>query len=139
MSYPEIIDLCSDDEGEEANVNVVKQEPADAIGVADVNVVKQEPGLDPSIFRQKRNNDDDWAQKQTSTSNDTCQECPANGSANAINTTHGNSSILGQVGSSTNGSAFGSRLPPAPLCRQFWKAGNYDDTQASKLQHQSMY
>lgn len=137
MSYPEIIDLCSDDEGEEANVSVVKQEPAGAIRVAEVNVVKQEPGLDHSIFRQKINSSDDRAQKQTSTSNVIRQESPANGGANALNNNHNNSSILGQVGSSTNGSALGSRLPPAPLSRQFWKAGNYDDTQASKLQPQS--
>lgn len=27
---------------------------------------------------------------------------------------------------------------PAPICRQFWKAGNYDMGEGSKTQHQSM-
>ncbi|KAL5723868.1 hypothetical protein ACHQM5_007210 [Ranunculus cassubicifolius] len=132
MSFPEVIDLSSDDESGEANLNVVKQEPANGIREAEVIAVKQEPGLNSSNIRQKSFNTEDLSQRQTSTSHSTWQESPANGP----NTLQSNSGVLGQMRSS-NGSAFGPKLPPAPLCRQFWKAGSYDDAQASKSQVQS--
>ncbi|KAF5206070.1 Microrchidia-like protein, partial [Thalictrum thalictroides] len=120
MSFPEVVDLCSDDE-------VVHEE---------VNVVTQEPGSNSSTVHQKKNLTTDWAKKPRSMSHRTWEESPANRSANILNSVESNSAIQGQLGSATNGSALPSRLPPAPLCRQFWKAGNYDDAQAAKLQLQ---
>ncbi|PIA61815.1 hypothetical protein AQUCO_00200068v1 [Aquilegia coerulea] len=122
MSFPEVVDLCSDDE----------------VGREEVNVVTQERGSNSSIVHQKKNNKTEWGKKQTSRSHSTWNESSANRSANVLNGVQSNSAIQGQLGSATNGSALPSRLPSAPLCRQFWKAGNYDDAQAARLQLQAI-
>ncbi|KAA8530215.1 hypothetical protein F0562_004924 [Nyssa sinensis] len=54
-------------------------------------------------------------------------------SSNAFSTSRSNSSVLDQGGSPVEESSPSQpSLCPAPICRQFWKAGNYDTGQGSK-------
>ncbi|CAL1405244.1 unnamed protein product [Linum trigynum] len=58
------------------------------------------------------------------------------------NTSHGSltgSTVLEQGQSPVDNAGVSSStiLPPAPLCRQFWKAGNYSDAHGSKVNLQS--
>ncbi|KAF9624790.1 hypothetical protein IFM89_014078 [Coptis chinensis] len=111
MSFTEVVDLCSDDD----------------TGEAVMQVVKEEPHLNPSVAQRKKKRK---VENQTSTFHSTWKASQANGGSNALNTV--------QAGSATNGSDFASNLPPAPLCRQFWKAGTYNDAQASKVALQAI-
>ncbi|GMH31455.1 hypothetical protein Nepgr_033298 [Nepenthes gracilis] len=66
------------------------------------------------------------------------EESEENRSSNAFSTGQSGISMLDQAQSlidDTSPSAF--PLSPAPLCRQFWKAGNYDDALASKTRIQN--
>nr|GMD33033.1 protein MICRORCHIDIA 6-like [Ipomoea batatas] len=62
-----------------------------------------------------------------------------NQNSTASYTIQGDRSILGQEQSSVDDSGLCSISPicPAPLCRQFWKAGNYDDGLSSKPTHKN--
>lgn len=62
-----------------------------------------------------------------------------NGSSNALTTTQNSTRILNQERCSIGGSSLtSSQICPPPLCRQFWKAGNYDDGFSSKPTHKSI-
>ncbi|CAK7325067.1 unnamed protein product [Dovyalis caffra] len=63
------------------------------------------------------------------------QESEENKSSNALSTVQSNSSVLGQGQSQVDDSGIScaSTICPAPLCRQFWKSGNYDDGFRSKV------
>nr|GME16292.1 protein MICRORCHIDIA 6-like [Ipomoea batatas] len=61
-----------------------------------------------------------------------------NGSSNALTTTQNSTRILNQERCSIGGSSLtSSQICPPPLCRQFWKAGNYDDGFSSKPTHKN--
>ncbi|KAF9671629.1 hypothetical protein SADUNF_Sadunf12G0067500 [Salix dunnii] len=62
------------------------------------------------------------------------QESEESRSLIALSTGQSNSIVLehGQSPLDDSGISFASTICPAPLCRQFWKAGNYDDGLNSK-------
>lgn len=63
------------------------------------------------------------------------QEFQENRTSNALSTGHSNSSILDQRQSPLDDACLSST---SPICRQFWKAGNYDDGLGSKVTLQSI-
>ncbi|KAJ9178801.1 hypothetical protein P3X46_010653 [Hevea brasiliensis] len=67
------------------------------------------------------------------------QEFEENRSSTALSTGQSSSSVLeqGQSPVDDTGISFASTICPAPLCRQFWKAGNYDDGLGSKVTFQN--
>ncbi|KAK7354033.1 hypothetical protein VNO80_19489 [Phaseolus coccineus] len=68
-------------------------------------------------------------------SHTTGQDSEENLSSNGPSTGHSNSSVLEQGPSPVDdtGISYVSPIGAAPLCRQFWKAGNYDDGIGSKV------
>ncbi|XP_019182060.1 PREDICTED: protein MICRORCHIDIA 6-like [Ipomoea nil] len=61
-----------------------------------------------------------------------------NGSSKALTTSQNSTRILNQERCSIGGSSLtSSQICPAPLCRQFWKAGNYVDDFSSKPTHKN--
>lgn len=103
----------------------------------DINPVKSEPEFDGSLIRQEEfltscPAPPGWEFQPN------IQESEDNRSSNALSTGQSSTSILEQAQSPTEDTSFsGSPLCPAPLCRQFWKAGNYDDVLASKSRVQN--
>ncbi|KAK9674202.1 hypothetical protein RND81_12G218000 [Saponaria officinalis] len=60
------------------------------------------------------------------------RESKENIKSNAFSTTKNSTTQLAQTQSLEDAGFSASPICPAPLCRQFWKAGNYEDTFASK-------
>lgn len=122
MSTLDIVDLSSDDESEDLNVKAVKLEP----GIVGGRVQQKE--IKPQLLKH-----------QTSKTQYRRQESEENRSSNALSTGQSNSSILDQGQSPLDDTSLSSSSPicPAPLCRQFWKAGSYDDGLASKVSIQN--
>ncbi|KAI3845330.1 hypothetical protein MKW98_009396 [Papaver atlanticum] len=103
MSYTDVVELSSDDETEDPKVKYVKQE-------------KNLPG-------------DVLLKKQIKSEKFTLQ----NGHVNSVNGTQSSSSALNQGNHmAIGGPTYASSLPPAPLTRQFWKAGTYMDERPSE-------
>jgi hypothetical protein len=123
MSFIDVVDLSSDDECGHLNVKAVKLEP----GVVGGRIQQKENKVQLAVKRQKYETQ--------------CrrQESEENRSANALSTGKSSSSILDQGQSSVDDTSLPSTSPTcsAPLCRQFWKAGNYDDGIGSKVSLQS--
>ncbi|KAK4568660.1 hypothetical protein RGQ29_004169 [Quercus rubra] len=122
MSTTDIVDLSSDDESEDLNVKAVKMEP----GIVGGRVQQKE--IKPQLVKH-----------QTSKTQYRRQESEENRSSNALSTGQSNSSILDQGQSPLDDTSLSSSSPicPAPLCRQFWKAGSYDDGLGSKVSIQN--
>ncbi|KAK9995747.1 hypothetical protein SO802_020433 [Lithocarpus litseifolius] len=122
MSTIDIVDLSSDDESEDLNVKAVKLEP----GIVGGRVQQKE--IKPQLVKL-----------QTSKTQYRRQESEENRSSNALSTGQSNSSILDQGQSPLDDTSLSSSSPicPAPLCRQFWKAGSYDDGLGSKVSIQN--
>lgn len=122
MSTIDIVDLSSDDESEDLNVKAVKLEP----GIVGGRVQQKE--IKPQLVKH-----------QTSKTQYRRQESEENRSSNALSTGQSNSSILDQGQSPIDDTSLSSSSPicPAPLCRQFWKAGSYDDGLGSKVSIQN--
>lgn len=122
----DVVDLSSDDEvGEREEV--------------DVKPVKLEPGL---IGIQLQRNDKPkarMAKHKISKNPHGIRESEENRSSNALSPGHSSSSILdqGQSPVDDTGVSSTSTFSPAPLCRQFWKAGSYNDAVGSKVAFQS--
>ncbi|KAI8016871.1 Protein MICRORCHIDIA 6 [Camellia lanceoleosa] len=76
----------------------------------------------------------DLAQHQKSKGHSTRQEPGQNGSSYILSCNQSSTSIMDQQLSPTNDAIFSSTLPQSsiPICRQFWKAGNYEDGLAFK-------
>ncbi|QCE14516.1 Histidine kinase-like ATPase [Vigna unguiculata] len=104
MGPAEIVDLSSDDESETVGLKAVK--------------------LEGDFVKDKRYQ-----------SHITGQDSEENLSSNGPSTGHSNSSVLEQGPSPVDdtGISYVSPIGAAPLCRQFWKAGNYDDGIGSKV------
>lgn len=121
MTSIDIVDLSSDDECGELHLKAVKSEPP-VVG----NRIQQEE----SKFQQKLQSETQFKR----------QESEENRSSNVLSTGQSCSSILDQGHSPVDDSSLSSTSPtcPAPLCRQFWKAGNYNDGLGSKVSLQSM-
>ncbi|XP_050384957.1 protein MICRORCHIDIA 6-like isoform X9 [Argentina anserina] len=120
MTLIDVVDLSSDDE----------------LGELDVKPVKLELGV------IGRNNDKCKAQpvkNKLSQKKPAIQDSEENRSSIALSAGHSSSSILDQGQSPVDDTGISSALPvcPAPLCRQFWKAGNYDDGIGSKTTFQN--
>ncbi|CAJ1975114.1 unnamed protein product [Sphenostylis stenocarpa] len=119
MGPTEIVDLSSDEESEKVCLKAVKLEGDFVINV------KQYNGTDKGQL----------AKYKRSRSNTTGQDSEENISSNAPSTGHSNSSVLdqGPLSVDDTGISYVSPIGAAPLCRQFWKAGNYDDGIGSKV------
>jgi hypothetical protein len=122
MSFIDVVDLSSDDE----------------CGHLNVKAVKLEPGVVGGRIQQKENKVQ-LVKRQKYETQCRRQESEENRSANALSTGKSSSSILDQGQSSVDDTSLPSTSPTcsAPLCRQFWKAGNYDDGIGSKVSLQS--
>ena len=123
MTLVDVVDLSSDDE----------------LGELDVQV-KLEPNLVGSLMQEKENNIVQLAKHQISKTTSTRQGHEQNGSLKASSVGHSNSSTLDQGQSPTDDTSLSSTssISPAPVCRQFWRAGNYDDAHGSKDKYQSI-
>lgn len=122
MISTEIVDLSSDDE-EGSNLKAVKLEP----GVGGAVVLPKEHAKKNIIKLEKPNTEF------------VSQGFDENRSPNVWSAGQSSSSILDQVPSPADDSGLTSPSPlcPAPVCRQFWKAGNYNDGVPSNVTVQS--
>ena len=123
MSSTNIVDLCSDGE----------------FGGVDVKAVKLELVLARATMQQKEYQKANLLRHQKSNTNSKRQESEENRSLNCSSTRQSNPSILDQQLSPIDDTSLSSASPicSAPVCRQFWKAGNYDEGLASKSTLQS--
>lgn len=124
MTFIDIVDLSSGDELVEF----------------DVKPAKLKSNLVGSIMQQEENNKARLSTSQTSTTKCGRQEFDENRSPNAWSTGHSSSSMLDQAHSPVDDIGLSSSSPicQAPICRQFWKAGNYDGGLSSKVTLQSI-
>lgn len=113
MGSVEVIDLSSDDESEK---------------VRGILPVKLEPGVVKQEHRRQ-------AKCGKSQSRATGKDVEENFSGSVPSTGHSNSSVLEQGPSPIDdtGISYASPLCAAPLSRQFWKAGSYDEGHASQI------
>ncbi|XP_057442925.1 protein MICRORCHIDIA 6 [Lotus japonicus] len=110
MSTREIVDLTSDDESEKAGPVTAK------LGTDFVTGTKQQIETHKGRLAKHK------------PSRATRQDSEENRSSNCPSTGNSNSSVLEQGLSPIDdtGISYASSICAAPLCRQFWKAGNYD-------------
>lgn len=115
----EIVDLSSGDESEE-------------VGLKDV---KLESDFVTGAMLQNESSKSLLATHKRSRSRSIRQDSEENISSNAPSTGHSISSVLEQGLSPVDdtGLSYLSPISAAPVCRQFWKAGNYDDGPGSKV------
>ncbi|KAL4326302.1 hypothetical protein GQ457_11G005800 [Hibiscus cannabinus] len=121
MNGIEIVDLSSDDELGEVDVKPVKLEPG-TIG----RTIKNR-----SVQSVKLLNSKTQTRKQASEENKS--------SNNALSTGQSSTSVLEQCQSPGDdaGVCSTSAVSPAPICRQFWKAGSYEGELGSKVSLQN--
>lgn len=122
MISADIVDLSSDDE----------EGP-------DLKAIKLEPKVDRAVMLLKEHEKKVIIKHEKLNTESGCQQFDGNRCSNVLSAGHSCSSILDQVLSPADDSGLTSPSPlcPAPVCRQFWKAGNYDDGVASKATVQS--
>lgn len=91
-------------------------------------------------MQQKEINNARLSKHRMSTTKCGRQEFVKSKSPNDWSTGHSNSSILDQVQLPMDDTSLSSKSPicQAPICRQFWKAGKYDDGLRSKVTFQSI-
>lgn len=123
MSSLDFVDLCSDDDIEESNGKVLRKEPDSVAGK----------------FFLKRKHKTKKSQLLKSKKQFTRQESVVDRSSNAYSPGQSNSIVLDQGSSPVDESSLSSasHICPAPICRQFWKAGDYESGQGSKAATQS--
>ncbi|KAL5076406.1 hypothetical protein RYX36_015390 [Vicia faba] len=119
MASVEIVDLSSDDESEKA------------VPIA----VKLEPGYVTAAERERVSGDRRLVKCEKSRTQVTRHDADENISCSAPSTGHSYSSVLEQGPSPIDdtGISYASSVCAAPLSRQFWKAGSYDDRQGSQM------
>ena len=112
----EIIDLTSDDECD-AGLKAVKVE-SDFVERTEQEAESDKVQLATHICSVKQESEEN-----------------RNPSGPTQSTDHSSSSVLEQGLSPVDnlGPSYTSPIAPAPLCRQFWKAGDYDDGLGSKI------
>ncbi|XP_038879002.1 protein MICRORCHIDIA 6-like isoform X1 [Benincasa hispida] len=122
MISADIVDLSSDDE-EGSNLKAVKLEP----------------GVDRAVVLPKEHTKKNIIKLEKPNTEFASQGFDENRSPNVWSAGQSSSSILDQVPSPADDSGLTSPSPlcPAPVCRQFWKAGNYNDEVASNVTVQS--
>ncbi|CAI0547389.1 unnamed protein product [Linum tenue] len=104
-----------------------------------MKAVKLEPDLLRDGSGATNNQAVEQVQLQKYTIQSRKQDSEENRSSTTLNTAQSCSSVLeqGQSPVDDTGISSTSTLCPAPLCRQFWKAGNYSDAQGSKVNLQN--
>ncbi|GAB2269824.1 hypothetical protein Dimus_004742 [Dionaea muscipula] len=111
------------------------------MGVGDVKHMKLEQDFQGSQVKQEKHHEPILVHKENVffQSFQSREECEENRSSNAFSTGQSGISMLDQAQSPIDDTSLSSAssLCPAPVCRQFWKAGNYDDALASKTWIQS--
>ncbi|KAK0587848.1 hypothetical protein LWI29_029942 [Acer saccharum] len=119
MSCRDIVDLDSDDEAGREDVKPAKLKP-DSVG-----------GTKQQKYYHKTQGSVNLKSKTLPRR----QDSEENKSSNALSAGQSGSSILeqGQSPVDDTGISSMSSIGPAPLCRQFWKAGNYNDELGSKV------
>lgn len=124
MISADIVDLSSDDEEGKGS---------------DLKAVKLEPEVDGAMMLLKGHAKKNIIKHEKPNTEFVSQVFDENRSPNVLSAGQSSSSILDQVLSPADDSGLTSPSPlcPAPVCRQFWKAGNYDDGVASKVTVQS--
>lgn len=127
MSLVDVIDLSDDDGLEEL----------------DMKPIKVEPSLGAITVQQKSHSYASQVKHPTSKNVLTKQRSEEIGSLNALRSNSGTPTSILDLG--TTRLVDDARLPsattisPAPLCRQFWKAGNYNDIPATRANYQSKW
>ncbi|KAJ7956214.1 protein MICRORCHIDIA 6 [Quillaja saponaria] len=123
MGTTEIVDLSSDDECGDVNLRAVKLEP-DVIGRS----LQPQTSNQGQIATHLKSLIQSWRQGSD-----------GKRSPNALSTGHSSSSVLDHEPSPVDDAGLSSTSPmcPAPICRQFWKAGNYDDGLGSRVKLQN--
>ncbi|XP_044477564.1 protein MICRORCHIDIA 6-like [Mangifera indica] len=122
MSCTDIVDLSSDDEAGPVDIKAIKLEP-DSVG-------------SPFLHKYYHNlTSEHWKSKTQSGR----QKSEENESSNALSAGKSSNSILERGQSLVDDTVISSAssICPAPLCRQFWKAGNYEDGFGSKVTFQN--
>lgn len=122
MIPADIVDLSSDDEGG----SVLK-------------AVKLEPEADGAVMLLREHEKKNIIKHEKPNPEFVSQGFDEIRSPNVLSAGQSSSTILDQVPSPADDSGLTSPSPlcPAPVRRQFWKAGNYDDGVASKVTVQS--
>lgn len=122
----DVVHLSSDDELGEVDVKPVKLE-LDDFAARHLQQQNEKNKADQQVKKKKKNRH----HKTKTTTNPVDDR-----SSNALSNGHSSSTILDQGPSpvdDTGAASSTSPLYPAPLCRQFWKAGNYNDGIGSKV------
>ncbi|XP_022134904.1 protein MICRORCHIDIA 6 isoform X2 [Momordica charantia] len=109
MISADIVDLSSDDE----------EGP-------DLKAIKLEPKVDRAVMLLKEHEKKVIIKHEKLNTESGCQQFDGNRCSNVLSAGHSCSSILDQVLSPADDSGLTSPSPlcPAPVCRQFWKAGS---------------
>ncbi|XP_058088889.1 protein MICRORCHIDIA 6 [Magnolia sinica] len=117
MSFTDIVDLCSDEDE------------------VDVKPVKQEPDSDSSTAQNRGSHKAENVQPQKFKALVTRIRSKEKGNSTSIKVARSSSCTSDQESSVVDGSSPTSAPHgcSAPICRQFWKAGDYDIGQASKM------
>lgn len=111
-------------------------------GMVDMKTVKLESDLVGSGLQGENHQNAQLAEFRNSIiAQSGRQEFEENRCSTALSNGQSASSVLeqGQSPVDDTGISSASTICPAPLCRQFWKAGNYDDGLGSKVTFQSTY
>lgn len=109
----------------------------DELGRVDLKRVKLEQGLVGSRI-QKEHQRSQLADHQKSRVGVRAQDSEDNRSSNALSTSQSSTSVLEQVQSPVDDTGVSSSsICPAPLCRQFWKAGDYSDGLSTSVSFQN--
>ncbi|KAG4165686.1 hypothetical protein ERO13_A13G086300v2 [Gossypium hirsutum] len=120
MNCLDVVDLSSDDE----------------LGEVDLKPVKLEPGTIGSMIQQQQNHSVQPVKLFSSKTQARKQASEENKSSNnALSTGQSSTSVLEQCQSpgDDTGVCSTSAVSPAPICRQFWKAGSYEGGLGSKV------
>ncbi|XP_007036271.2 PREDICTED: protein MICRORCHIDIA 6 isoform X1 [Theobroma cacao] len=121
MNCVEIVDLSSDDELGEVDVKPVKLEPGTVVG--STTKQKNDHRFQPVELVKYKTQPGKQASEENKSSN------------NALSTGQSSTSFLeqGQSPGDDTGVSSTSAVSPAPVCRQFWKAGSYEGGLGSKV------
>ncbi|XP_021292252.1 protein MICRORCHIDIA 6 isoform X2 [Herrania umbratica] len=121
MNCVEIVDLSSDDELGEVDVKPVKLEPGTVVG--STTKQKNNHRFQPVELVKSKTQPGKQASEENKSSN------------NALSTGQSSTSFLeqGQSPGDDTGISSTSAVSPAPVCRQFWKAGSYEGGLGSKV------
>lgn len=122
-----------------SSIDIVELSSDDEYGDVDVKAVRLEPDIVQGRI-QLEENKVQLAKHQKFEMRCGRQESEENRSSNAFSTGQSSSTILDQGQSPVDDTSLSSASPlcSAPLCRLFWKAGNYDEGLGAKVSLQSI-